>query len=88
MSDTWVDGNMLAGALGEIFAIDLTAAVGRCAGCGRVGPIAEARVYQAAGLVARCPRCASVLLRVVRAPDRVYLDLHGLALLELAVPSA
>jgi hypothetical protein len=87
MSDTWVDGNMLAGALGEVFAMDLTAARGRCAGCGRVGPMAETRVYpQAAGLVARCPGCDEVLLRLVRAPDRVFLDLHGLSFMELPLP--
>jgi Family of unknown function (DUF6510) len=88
MDDVWVDGNMLAGALREVFAVDVTAARGRCAGCGRTGVVAEARVYhRAAGLVARCVSCDSVLLRMVHAPERVYLDLHGLTLLELAVPT-
>ena len=36
-----------------------------------IGMIAEARVYEhAAGLVARCPGCDAVLMRLVRAPDR------------------
>jgi uncharacterized protein DUF6510 len=82
MGDTFVDGNMLAGALQTVFAVDITAARGRCAGCGHTGPLAEARVYPSAGLVARCVACDAVLLRVVEAPERTYLDLHGIALLE------
>jgi ribosomal protein S27E len=85
----FMDGNMLAGTLREIFTMDVTAAEGRCAGCGRVGMVAEARVYDhAAGLVARCPGCDAVLMRVVRAPDRTYLDMHGMSFLELHMPSA
>jgi hypothetical protein len=80
----YLDGNMLAGALREIFTMDVTTAKGRCAGCGRTGMVAEARVYEhAAGLVARCPGCDAVLIRLVRAPDRAYLDLHGMSFLEM-----
>jgi len=80
----YMDGNMLAGALQEIFCMDVTAAYGRCAGCGRMGMVAETRVYEhAAGLVARCPGCDGVLIRLVRAPDRAYLDLHGMSFLEV-----
>lgn len=87
MSESWVDGNMLAGGLREVFAVDLTVAVARCAGCGHTGAVAETRVYQhAPGLVARCPGCDSVLLRLVRAPQRAYLDLHGVSWLELQLP--
>jgi hypothetical protein len=80
----YMDGNMLAGALREIFTMDVTTAQGRCAGCGRTGMVAETRVYEhAAGLVARCPGCDAVLIRLVRAPDRAYLDLHGMSFLEM-----
>ena len=40
MTTEHLDGNALAGPLGEIFAVDVTAAVGRCASCGLTGPIA------------------------------------------------
>lgn len=80
----WVDGNALGGVLREVFALDVTGAMGRCAGCGRVGMVGETRVYDhAAGMVARCPGCDDVLMRVVTAPDRVFLDMHGLSFLEL-----
>ncbi len=83
----FVDGNALAGPLREIFAVDLTAATGTCTGCGRVGTVAEWHVYQQApGAVARCAGCDAVLLRLVRAPDRAWLDLRGLVSLRIALP--
>ncbi|MCI0687661.1 MAG: DUF6510 family protein [Sporichthyaceae bacterium] len=86
MSQSWIDGNMLAGGLSEIFAVDLTVARARCEGCGRVGAVAEARVYSdAPGSVARCPGCDTVLIRLVRTTDRAYLDLRGLSYLELGL---
>ncbi|HEY7223807.1 MAG TPA: DUF6510 family protein [Micromonosporaceae bacterium] len=84
----WVDGNDLAGAVRELFATDLTVARGRCAACGREGMVAEAHVYnRAPGLVARCPACEAVLLRLVRAPDRAWLDLRGMSCLEFPLPA-
>ncbi len=83
----YVDGNVLAGALGELFAVDVTTAVGECVTCGTSGAIAQTRVYtDAPGLVARCPACGEVVLRLVRAPDRAWLDLRGMRCLQLAIP--
>ncbi len=87
MSETWVDGNGMAGALRELFAVDVTTAKGTCTGCGAVAPLAGAHVFtRAPGLVARCQRCGSVLLRVVRGPGRAWLDLRGVICLEIAIP--
>lgn len=81
----YVDGNAVGGLLAEVFAVDVTAAVGRCAGCGRTAVLAETRVYvDAPGTVVRCAGCEAVLLRVVQAPDRTWLDLRGLAVLQVA----
>jgi hypothetical protein len=50
------DGNVLAGPLSEVFAVDVTAATVRCAHCGMTGAVATLRVYaHAPGSVARCP---------------------------------
>jgi hypothetical protein len=77
-SATYLDGNSLAGPLSEIFATDVTVFTGRCAGCGRSGPLAALRVYEhAPGLVARCPGCDDVMLRLVRTPHGAWLDLRG-----------
>jgi hypothetical protein len=85
MTQSYVDGNMLAGGLREVFAVEMTVASGQCASCGRIGPLGEAQVYDelGPGLVARCPSCESVLMRLVRGPGRVWLDLRGLIYLEV-----
>jgi hypothetical protein len=84
----WTDGNALTGHAHDLFRVDLTTAVGRCTGCGRAAPMAEARVFDhAPGVVARCPACDQVLLRLVRGPGRAWLDLRGLVWLQLAAPA-
>lgn len=84
-----VDGNVLAGPLSELFAVDVTAATCRCVNCGRTGPIAELRVYdRAPGLVARCPGCDHVLVRFVRTPDSAWIDLTGTVSLHVRLPDA
>jgi uncharacterized Zn finger protein len=84
---TALDGNVLAGALSELFTFDITSATGKCVSCGEVSAIAEARVFASApGLTARCPTCGQVVLRLVRSPDRAWLDLRGLSCLEVALP--
>jgi uncharacterized protein DUF6510 len=85
---TYLDGNAAAGVLRELFAVDITTAIGRCAGCGRTGVFAETHVYMdAPGLVARCAGCEDVLLRVVTTPTDTYLDLRGLTYLRFANPT-
>jgi hypothetical protein len=88
MLDPHVDGNALAGPLREIFTVDVTSASGRCVSCGMIAPVAMLLVYDhAPGLVARCPSCTEVMLRLVRSPDRVWLDLGGMTCLEIALPA-
>ena len=78
------DGNVLAGPLSEVFAVDATIAVARCRGCGRSSVVAELAVYgPGPGLVARCPGCEDILLRVVRTPDSIWVDLGGMSSLRL-----
>ena len=68
-SNQWTDGTALAGPLQPLFRFDVTAAIGRCTGCGRTAPMTEARVFDhAPGVVARCPACSQVLLRLVQGP--------------------
>jgi predicted RNA-binding Zn-ribbon protein involved in translation (DUF1610 family) len=78
MNDEYTDGNALAGPLREVFAVEMTTAVGRCVACGDTGPVAALRVHtRAPGLVARCPNCGEVVLRLVRGPTSAWLDLRG-----------
>jgi Family of unknown function (DUF6510) len=86
-SNLWSDGNALAGPLQSVLGVvEVTVAVGRCGNCGRTMPMAEVRVFDhAPGVVARCPACDQVLLRLVRGPGRAWLDLRGLTWLQLPV---
>jgi hypothetical protein len=89
MDDHYSDGNALAGPLGEVFTLDVTVAEARCAGCGQTGPLAQLRVYgPEPGLVARCPGCDGVVLRLVRGPDAAWLDLRGCVRLRIPLPDA
>jgi ribosomal protein S27E len=86
-ANPWSDGNALTGPVGDLFRVDVTIAVGRCTGCGHTAAMAEARVFDhAPGIVARCPACDQVLLRLVQGPGRAWLDLRGLTYLQLPVP--
>ena len=80
----YLDGNAAAGELSKIFAMDVTAAEGQCAHCGATKHFAEAHLYmQGPGLVARCAVCQHVLLRLVNARQRVFLDIRGMTCLIL-----
>jgi hypothetical protein len=87
MTQQYEDGNALAGPLREIFAVDLTSATARCASCGLTGSVAVLRVYRhAPGLVARCPGCDEVVLRLVRGPTDAWLDLTGATSVRIPMP--
>ena len=80
----YLDGNAAAGELSKIFALDVTAAEGQCAHCGAKRRFAEAHLYmQGPGLVARCAVCEHVLLRLVNARQRVFIDMRGMTCLIL-----
>jgi hypothetical protein len=80
----YLDGSAAAGDLSKIFAVDVTAAQGQCANCGAIRRFAEAHLYmQAPGVVARCAVCDHILLRLVNAGPRVFLDVRGLTYLRL-----
>ena len=82
-----VDGNAVAGALAEVFVIDMTMARTTCATCADTRPVAELRAYvRSAGTVLRCTSCDAVQVRLVRAPDRAWLDLRGVKVLEVDLP--
>jgi hypothetical protein len=77
-----LDGNAAAGALWEVFRIDIIAAIGRCKHCGAVRAFGEASVYaDGPGLVVRCTSCDGDLLRQVDTPSSYWLDVSGLSYL-------
>lgn len=80
-----LDGNAAAGLLGEIFPIEMTMVMMRCTGCGATAPAGAELVYaDAPGLVMRCVHCQSVLLTVVRADGRYWLNMPAVVCLQTA----
>ena len=81
-----LDGNAAAGLLRELFALDVTVARFTCAGCGSAGELGAARVYGGTmGAIFRCTGCDGVVLRLVRTPAGLWLDMQGAR--RLVVPS-
>ena len=75
-----VDGNAVGGALMEAYGGEMTAATAVCGTCGASAQVAELVVYQsAAGAVARCRVCGSVLIVAVVRHGLTLLDTRGLA---------
>jgi len=83
---THFDGNLLAGPLSEVFSVDVTTAIGRCAGCGDEAVLAQAMVYESGvDFVVRCSKCDDVMLTLVRGPHDLRVEMRGIAYLR--VPS-
>ena len=75
-----LDGNAAGGLLREIFAFDATVARTTCAGCARMVPMGELRLYAIElGAILRCPSCDAAVLRIARTPGGLWLDLRGAA---------
>jgi len=85
MNEMKLDGNAAAVDLEQMFAFEVTTAIGTCANCGAVGAVGGTNVYaQAPGIVVRCPACEGVLLRVSHDGDsRYWLEMTGVRSLEV-----
>lgn len=84
---TALDGNAAAGRLRDVLVGDPTVIRCTCGGCGTTRVLAELVVYaDAPGMVVRCPGCDAVVLRLVQAPGRTYVDLRGAQLLVIPDP--
>ena len=82
-----LDGNAVAGLLGDVFAVEMTTALVSCAHCRATGTVAAAHVYvHGPGVVLRCPGCSGVIMRFARVRGRMVADLHGVGRMELSVP--
>jgi Zn finger protein HypA/HybF involved in hydrogenase expression len=85
MDELMLDGNAIAGLLQEVFAVEMTTAIGTCDSCGAAGPVGAAHVFRGAGVVLRCPHCKNVLATIVKNDSRVWIDFPGIRTLEVAV---
>jgi uncharacterized protein DUF6510 len=77
-----LDGNAAGGALREVFAPEMTAALATCTGCGAVGPVGALLEYgHGMGVILRCPACDTAMLRIVHTPGWLRVDASGISLL-------
>jgi Zn finger protein HypA/HybF involved in hydrogenase expression len=81
-----LDGNAVAGLLQEVFAAEMTTAIGTCGNCGAAEAVGAIHVFRGAGIVLRCPHCDNALVKIVRDDDtRVWISFQGVRTLEIAV---
>lgn len=79
-----VDGNAVAGTLGEIFVHEMTGARVACGGCGKIEPIGAEHAYvHAPSVVLRCCHCEGVLLVITRSRGSYVLGLGGASWLKM-----
>ena len=80
-----LDGNAAAGTLQAIFPFEMTLVQATCTGCGTTNAIGATAVYMhGMGTVIRCPSCDTVLIRVVHAKGRYWLDMRGVRVLQIS----
>jgi hypothetical protein len=73
-----LDGNAAAGSLAALFAVEPTAILVTCEGCGREGALATLKLYGGSvGLVLRCPTCDTANVRFADTGTRMTVDLRG-----------
>ncbi len=85
MDELMLDGNAIAGLLGEVFAVEMTTATMMCGNCGMTGAVGAMHVFRGAGIVLRCPHCDNTVVKIVDDGTRMWMDLGGLRMLELAL---
>jgi hypothetical protein len=72
-----LDGNGVAGLLGEIAGVEFTTVMRTCPSCGDRRPMGAHRAYRGAGFVLRCPSCEDVAVRIGVLEERLVVDWRG-----------
>ena len=77
MDEQHIDGNGIAGLLGEIAGAEITKVLRTCQSCGARRPVGEHRAFRAAGVVLRCPNCEDVALMIGVQDKRLVVEWRG-----------
>ncbi|MDQ3822632.1 MAG: DUF6510 family protein [Actinomycetota bacterium] len=85
MDALMLDGNAVAGLLQEVFAVEMTTAIGTCDGCGAADAVGALHVFRGAGVVMRCPHCENALVTIVGDGTRVWIGFAGVRTLQVTV---
>lgn len=80
-----LDGNAAAGAIGRLFAFDVTMVIVTCGACGIERPFAELRLFGGPlAMVLRCSICEAVNIRLLETRECINVDMSGAARIEIA----
>jgi len=85
MDELMLDGNAVAGMLGEVFAVEMTAATMTCGNCGMAGAVGAMHVFRGAGIVMRCPNCGNEVAKIVKDGTRMWMNFTGMQTLEITL---
>jgi Zn finger protein HypA/HybF involved in hydrogenase expression len=85
MDELMLDGNAIAGLLQEVFAVEMTTALGTCGQCGAADAVGASHVYRGAGVVMRCPHCDNALVTIAKDDTRVWIGFAGVRTLQVSV---
>jgi hypothetical protein len=85
MDELMLDGNAVAGLLQEVFAVEMTTAIGTCGTCGATEAVGAIHVFRGAGIVLCCPHCDNTLVKIVRDGTRLWIGFPGVRTLEVTV---
>ena len=77
MTDRHLDGNGVAGMLGELLAVDATTLQRRCQSCREEFPLGSHRAYHGAATTLRCPACEDVAVLVAVRDDELTVEWRG-----------
>ena len=74
-----LDGNVLAGTIDRLLALEPTTAQAQCHHCRDIAVLAQAKVYpHPMGYVARCRRCNNVLMVIVERGSKSSFSMRGM----------
>jgi Family of unknown function (DUF6510) len=72
-----IDGNGIAGLLGEVAGAEITTVVRTCQGCGDRRLIGEHHAYCQPGVVLRCPTCGDIAMVIGVQEQRLVVEWRG-----------
>jgi hypothetical protein len=85
MDELMLDGNAVAGMLGQVFAVEMTTTTMTCGGCGMAGAVGAMHVFRGAGIVMRCPNCDNAMVKIVDGGTRMWMNFGGMQALEITL---
>jgi len=85
MDELMLDGNAIAGLLGQVFTAEMTTATMTCGNCGMAGPVGAMHVFRGAGIVMCCPNCDNPIAKIVEGRTRIWMNFGGMQALEITL---